>query len=137
MSTLPQLEEKIYSLVPELKELTPWCFIKTKKLEWTFKIIFICPSWNLLCDSLVRTTTTVERKNIIEIIGHEIHPHHWLPLLKEKKWCITAWWLFFKVKLSNWYDTLDEVELTDIRYDFKKSFKDQSPEFHNFLILNI
>ena len=96
MSTLPQLEEKIYSLVPELKYsmVNQW-------IEWHFPI--------------------------------EIK--HWLPLLVG--WSITAWWLLFRVKMWDWYERMEEVELTNIRYDFKKPLSEQSEELRAFLLENI
>lgn len=138
-SILPQLEEKIYSLVPELKELTFWCEIQSHyetETEWANYI------WKYLCsfDDWIKILYNGNSMYVkqYKIIGHEIHPHHWLPLLWDM-FSLSWEWQILREKyfdISETYQWINYDEEWDElpKYDFKKSFKDQSPEFHEWLL---
>lgn len=153
---LPQLEEKIYSLVPELKcQCRKWKFYcavirkyncSTCKKEWMHGNSWI-PTFCSAC---------AKEEWVCQFCGEapEIHPHHWLPLLAEKHkwyWIWYDWQLLAYINDEYWYQPeitsfywdfawlwdAGEDTVTLPKYDFKKPLSEQSEEFRTWLLENI
>lgn len=136
-NNLPKLEEKIYSLVPELKELTFWCWVKTYLWNWDrethFRFVYKTYKSNIIVCENNDDDQVLIWEHDYTIIGHEIFPHHWLPLLEKH----SLTYYGHLMKWDNWDVNEATYKYLDIIYDFKKPLSEQSEELRQFLFDNL
>lgn len=127
------LEEKIYSLVPELKELTFWCEVVIP-LYWKCVFIFEL-NWANYFISEWTNITAQPKNNKTEIIGHPIHLEHIMLALSLslQQWDTLNWHINSYKEFS--FRTMQDTFLKDYKLD--KPLSEQSDAVLKFLSENI